>query len=61
MKSLLWVYVYRKDRTMQVFFYKEALSLPLFFFVFIFSTVNSKNVHFKKILMAGFEPWTSGI
>ena len=33
----------------------------LFFFIFVFSTVNSKYVDYKILLMTGFEPQTSGI
>ena len=36
-------------------------SWPRFFFVFVYSTVNSKLVHYKTLPVTGFEPWTSGI
>ena len=29
-------------------------------FIFVFSTLNSKYVHYKILQMTGFEPWTSG-
>ena len=34
---------------------------PLFIFIFVFSTINSKYVHYKILLMTGFELQTSGI
>ena len=35
-------------------------SWPLFFFIFVFATVNSKHVQYKVLPMAGFEPQISG-
>ena len=41
-------------------FLKEGHSRHLFL-CFVFSTVNSKYVHYKILPMTGFEPWTSAI
>ena len=38
---------------------KLGHSRPLF--IFVFSTVNRKYVHYKILLMTGFEPRISGI
>ena len=42
-------------------FVKNWAIPALFFFIFVFSTVNSKYVQYKILLMTGFEPWTSEI
>ena len=44
-----------------VFFYKNWPMPGHFFFIFVFSTINSKYVHYKILLMTGLEPRTSEI
>ena len=45
---------------LQIKVFKCAIS-GLFFFIFVFSTVNSKYAHYKILPMAGFEPKSTGI
>ena len=40
-------------------FFKK--SRPLFYFIFVVSTINCKSGHFNFFLMTRFEPQTSGI
>ena len=50
--TLRTTWVWRKH------FFKWSIASS-FFFIFVFSTGNSKCVHYKKNLMVGFEPQTS--
>ena len=42
-------------------FFSLGHSRPLFSFIFVFSTVNSRYVHYKILPITGFEPQTPGI
>ena len=47
-----------------LFCFEKKLNGPFpasFFFIFVFSTVNSKYVHYKILPMTIFKPQTSGI
>ena len=51
----------RKDHRYTVFYKKNWPFPTSFFFIFVFSTVDSKYVHYKILPTTGFELWTSDI
>ena len=50
-----------RPMSQKYFFLKLGHSRPLFSFIFVFSTVNSRYVHYKILPITGFEPQTPGI
>ena len=49
------------EKGFQKIAFKWAIPALFFFFIFVFSTVNSKYVQYEMLPMTGFERWTSGI